>query len=117
MEQRRQAWSLLRPAVSPCSAELPLPCCAFLRAALAHDDPFRSDFSLKAGMPSGKRGRCPNLSESTATHILLQQLGSLHRVWRIFFFSKTPEKASSFEIYPVHEDARVFLHSYFQHLT
>jgi len=30
-------------------------------------------------------------------------------------FFKTPEKASSFEIFPVHEDAQLCLRSYFQH--
>lgn len=60
-----RGWSLLQ-LHCPLQALLPGLChapCTVLWAPLAPDSPFWSDFSLEAGMLSGKRGRCPSLSE------------------------------------------------------
>lgn len=90
----------------PCSAELPVPCCAahtFLWAALAHDNPFRSDFLWKLEHSLGREGGAPTCWNGIAAHVLLEWLGSLyilHRVW-IFFLIKLLRKhpALKFSLY------------------
>lgn len=73
-------------------------------------------FLWKLACPLGREGGALTCQRARL-HTYFCNNWALFIVFGGFFFSKTPEKASSFEIYPVHEDARVFLHSYFQHLT
>lgn len=108
-------------SVSPCSAELPVPCCAprtFLWAALAHSDPFRSDFSLKAGMLSGKKGGAPTCQNGIAACVLLQSLGSLYSSWSLdflFFFLNSWESIQLWNFPCIWRCTSP--RSYFQHLT
>lgn len=103
-------------SISPCSAELPVPCCApctFLWAALAHSDPFRSDFSLKAGMLSGKKGGAPTCQNGIAACVLLQSLGSLYSSESLdfLFFFKLLRKppALKFSLYmKMHKSSFIF---------